>query len=119
MFYGASTRLDPARGEPATRFRRSRPLCSTVDPEEKRRIIGDTFMRVANDMIDELKLKPQDVYLGQGKLLKLKPQDVYLGQGKLLSRRKVSCLRVANDMIDELKLKPQDVYLGQGELLVV
>ena len=67
LFYGASTKLEPGKDEPPGRQRRTRPLSSTVNPEEKRRIIGDTFMRVANDMIDELKLKPQDVYLGQGK----------------------------------------------------
>ena len=67
LFYGASTKLEPGKDEPPGRQRRTRPLSSTGNPEEKRRIIGDTFMRVANDMIDELKLKPQDVYLGQGK----------------------------------------------------
>ena len=42
------------------------PLCQTVHPEEKRKIIGDTFMRVANELVQELNLKPEDVYLGQG-----------------------------------------------------
>ncbi|XP_052760059.1 GMP synthase [glutamine-hydrolyzing]-like [Mya arenaria] len=48
--------------------RRTNTLCTTVDPEEKRKIIGDTFMKVANEVIEELSLRPEDVYLGQGTL---------------------------------------------------
>ncbi|ESO10561.1 hypothetical protein HELRODRAFT_185249 [Helobdella robusta] len=43
-------------------------LCQTTDPEEKRRIIGDTFMNVANDLINELNLVPEEVLLAQGTL---------------------------------------------------
>ncbi|KAG4073581.1 hypothetical protein HA402_000805 [Bradysia odoriphaga] len=43
-------------------------LCFTVNPEEKRKIIGDTFMKVTNEIIKELKLNPEDVYLAQGTL---------------------------------------------------
>jgi hypothetical protein len=31
-------------------MRRTKLLCNSMDPEEKRRIIGDTFMVVANDV---------------------------------------------------------------------
>ncbi|XP_052285932.1 GMP synthase [glutamine-hydrolyzing]-like isoform X2 [Dreissena polymorpha] len=48
--------------------RKTNSLATTVDPEEKRKIIGDTFMKVANELIEELCLKPEDVYLGQGTL---------------------------------------------------
>jgi len=43
-------------------------LCHTVDPETKRKIIGDTFMNVANRIIQELNLDPEKVVLGQGTL---------------------------------------------------
>merc|ERR1712106_394591 len=43
-------------------------LCNTVDPEVKRKIIGDTFMNVANRIIQELGLDPEKVILGQGTL---------------------------------------------------
>jgi len=43
-------------------------LCHTVDPEVKRKIIGDTFMNVANRIIQELNLDPEKVVLGQGTL---------------------------------------------------
>lgn len=43
-------------------------LCFAINPEEKRKIIGDTFVKVANDTIKELKLDPDDVFLAQGTL---------------------------------------------------
>ena len=46
----------------------SDPLKSCVEPEQKRRIIGDTFMHVAEAAIRDLDLSPEDVYLAQGTL---------------------------------------------------
>ena len=43
-------------------------LCHTTDPEVKRKIIGDTFMNVANRIIEEMSLDPDKVMLGQGTL---------------------------------------------------
>ena len=43
-------------------------LCFITDPEEKRRIIGDTFIMVANKVINELSLNKDEVMLGQGTL---------------------------------------------------
>lgn len=43
-------------------------LCQAINPEEKRKIIGDTFVKVSNDVIKELKLNPDDVFLAQGTL---------------------------------------------------
>lgn len=43
-------------------------LCFTVNPEEKRKIIGDTFVKVTNEIIKELKLNPEEVFLAQGTL---------------------------------------------------
>lgn len=43
-------------------------LCYTVNPEEKRKIIGDTFMKITNEILKDLQLNPDDVFLCQGTL---------------------------------------------------
>nr|AAA33213.1 GMP synthetase [Dictyostelium discoideum] len=43
-------------------------LKETISPEERRKIIGDTFMRVAENEVKKLGLQPEDVYLAQGTL---------------------------------------------------
>ncbi len=44
------------------------PLNQTIAPEDKRKIIGDTYMRVVDEVIGELGLVPEDVFLVQGTL---------------------------------------------------
>lgn len=46
----------------------TKPLCETVAPEEKRKIIGDTFMVVTQAMCEKKGLKADDVFLAQGTL---------------------------------------------------
>lgn len=53
-------------GGPRTRL--TKMLCATSNPEEKGKIIGDVFVRVANDAMTEMGLKPEEVFLGQGTL---------------------------------------------------
>lgn len=67
-FYNGKTYVNCDPGDPNSRKRRTNTLNTTVNPEEKRKIIGDTFMKVANEVIEELNLRPEDVYLGQGTL---------------------------------------------------
>lgn len=43
-------------------------LTHVTDPEHKRKIIGDTFMRVANQALEDLKLPKNNTYLVQGTL---------------------------------------------------
>lgn len=43
-------------------------LCFAINPEEKRKIVGDTFVKVANDAIKELNLNPDEVFVAQGTL---------------------------------------------------
>uniref|UniRef100_A0A0A1X6H0 GMP synthase (glutamine-hydrolyzing) n=1 Tax=Zeugodacus cucurbitae TaxID=28588 RepID=A0A0A1X6H0_ZEUCU len=43
-------------------------LFQTINPEEKRKIIGDIFVKITNDIIAEMKLKPDEVLLAQGTL---------------------------------------------------
>lgn len=50
------------------RTRLTKMLCATINPEEKRKIIGDVFVKVANEVMAEMGLKAEDVFLGQGTL---------------------------------------------------
>ncbi len=59
QFSNATTEID---GRPTT------PLQETTDPEIKRRIIGDTFMKVMDRVVAELELDPQNTVLAQGTL---------------------------------------------------
>lgn len=65
QFYSGRTYITGCNGG---KKRKTNTLNTTVDPEEKRKIVGDTFMKVANEVIEELNLRPEDVYLGQGTL---------------------------------------------------
>ena len=44
------------------------PLNSTIAPEDKRKIIGDTFMRVAEKAIKQFNLSIEETFLAQGTL---------------------------------------------------
>ncbi|KAH8041872.1 hypothetical protein HPB51_019253 [Rhipicephalus microplus] len=67
QFYNGTTTV-PIDPKDPQRKRTTKMLCQTAHPEEKRKIIGDTFMRVANEVISELQLNPEEVFLGQGTL---------------------------------------------------
>lgn len=67
QFYNATTTVPIDRKDPS-RKKVTDQLCQTVHPEEKRKIIGDTFMKIADGIISELNLRPEDVFLGQGTL---------------------------------------------------
>ncbi|XP_055639823.1 GMP synthase [glutamine-hydrolyzing] isoform X2 [Toxorhynchites rutilus septentrionalis] len=43
-------------------------LCQTVSPEDKRKIIGDVFVKVSNEILKELNLNAEEVFLAQGTL---------------------------------------------------
>lgn len=53
---------------PAIQRAPTKLLCMTANPEEKRKIIGDVFVNVANEIISEMNLRPDDVFLAQGTL---------------------------------------------------
>ncbi|CAL1543679.1 unnamed protein product [Lymnaea stagnalis] len=67
-FYNATTSVSIDSNDINSRKRKTNTLNTTTNPEDKRKIIGDTFMKVANEVVDELNLKPEDIYLGQGTL---------------------------------------------------
>ncbi|XP_058446257.1 GMP synthase [glutamine-hydrolyzing] isoform X1 [Malaya genurostris] len=43
-------------------------LCQTISPEDKRKIIGDVFVKVSNEILKDLNLNPEEVFLAQGTL---------------------------------------------------
>ncbi|KAK7873744.1 hypothetical protein R5R35_013275 [Gryllus longicercus] len=67
-FLHGTTTFPMDKREQSNRTRITKMLCMTANPEEKRKIIGDVFVKVANDVISELNLKPEEVFLGQGTL---------------------------------------------------
>ncbi len=44
------------------------PLVDTIDPEIKRQIIGEIFIRIANNVIERLGLDPEHTFIAQGTL---------------------------------------------------
>ncbi|XP_025836506.1 GMP synthase [glutamine-hydrolyzing] isoform X2 [Agrilus planipennis] len=67
-FYEGTTVVPIDKHELNSRTRITKMLCQTADPEEKRKIIGDVFVRITTEIVAELKLKPEDVLLAQGTL---------------------------------------------------
>lgn len=67
-FYNGVTTIPIDPKDSNSRKHVTKMLCLTIAPEEKRKIIGDTFIKVANEIISELNLAPEDVFLGQGTL---------------------------------------------------
>ncbi|XP_064197576.1 GMP synthase [glutamine-hydrolyzing]-like [Anguilla rostrata] len=67
-FYNGTTTLPISEEDTTPRKRISKTLNTTASPEEKRKIIGDTFVKVANEVMEEMDLKPEEVFLAQGTL---------------------------------------------------
>ena len=76
----------------------SRVLCQTIEPEEKRKIIGDTFMKIVDLEAKSLGLSVDDCFLAQGQLraaiavAKTTAQGVSLSEGSLTMK----CLRFSD-----------------------
>ena len=67
QFYNATTTIPISRDEPNKKYV-TKILCQATQPEEKRKIIGDAFVHIANDIVRDLNLNPSEVFLGQGTL---------------------------------------------------
>jgi len=67
-FMNGHTTIMEAGAEGGNIEKKTGLLCQVVDPEIKRKIIGDTFMSVANRIVEDLQLDPTKVLLGQGTL---------------------------------------------------
>lgn len=46
----------------------SEPLCNVTDPQIKRHIIGDTFVRIVEETLIRLKIEPSNTFIVQGTL---------------------------------------------------
>lgn len=54
---------------PGSLYTTETPMLSmNINPEDKRKIIGDVFIKVSNEVMCEMKLRPEDVFLAQGTL---------------------------------------------------
>lgn len=67
-FLEGTTIVPLDKNEPNLRTRITKMLCMISDPEEKRKIIGDVFVKITDEIISELNLKPEEVLLAQGTL---------------------------------------------------
>eukprot|EP00040_Diaphanoeca_grandis_P039898 m.260530 g.260530 ORF g.260530 m.260530 type:complete len:666 (-) comp40042_c0_seq1:394-2391(-) len=124
QFYNGTTTADPkATHGPGVKM--TTLLKETSDPETKRRIIGDTFVQVAEDMILSLNIKPEDIYLAQGTL---RP-DLIESASKLASTKAdaikthhndtqlVRALREAGRVVEPLKEYHKDEVRALGRTL--
>ena len=66
-FYNSSTTVLVDKKD-TSRRRITKLLYQTINPEEKRQIIGDTFIKLAEEVVKEMNLKPEETFLGQGTL---------------------------------------------------
>lgn len=54
---------------PGSLYTNETPLLNmTINPEDKRKIIGDVFIKVSNEVVREMNLRPEDVFFAQGTL---------------------------------------------------
>lgn len=67
-FYTAQTIITVTTPDGQTQQKMTLPLHSVTNPEEKRKIIGDTFMKVVDEFMVDLQLDPESVFLAQGTL---------------------------------------------------
>lgn len=67
-FAGGTTVVPVDKHEPNSRTRITKMLSQTSDPEEKRKIIGDVFVKICDELISEMNLKPEEILLVQGTL---------------------------------------------------
>ncbi|XP_022787009.1 GMP synthase [glutamine-hydrolyzing]-like [Stylophora pistillata] len=67
-FYNSTTVISGKKDQSPVKKQVTKTLNVTTDPEEKRRIIGDTFIKVANEVCKEFNLDETNTYLAQGTL---------------------------------------------------
>ncbi|KXJ26674.1 GMP synthase [glutamine-hydrolyzing] [Exaiptasia diaphana] len=66
QFYNATTVISGRKDQPTIKRQITKTLNLTINPEEKRKIIGDTFMKVADSVVSELHLDTEATFLAQG-----------------------------------------------------
>uniref|UniRef100_UPI001939C642 GMP synthase [glutamine-hydrolyzing]-like n=1 Tax=Styela clava TaxID=7725 RepID=UPI001939C642 len=95
-FYNSSMELTDNRNGGKGRKFTSRVLSQTLDPEEKRNIIGDTFMKIVDEEAEKIGLTIDKCFLAQGTL---RPDLIE------------SASRLASDRADVIKTHHNDTHL--------
>ena len=67
-FYSGQTYVNYHTKDGSVQQQPTLPLHSVTNPEEKRKIIGDTFMKVVEGVVSDLQLQADNLYLAQGTL---------------------------------------------------
>ena len=67
-FYSGQTYVNYHAKDGSIQQQPTLPLHSVTNPEEKRKIIGDTFMKVVESVVSDLQLQADNLYLAQGTL---------------------------------------------------
>ena len=65
-FYTGVTYISTCNEEGVFQQHMTAPLQCVINPEEKRKIIGDTFVKVADETLYDLHLDSKEVFLAQG-----------------------------------------------------
>ena len=94
-FYNAKTQLTCDEMDHPVKKWYSRTLNITSEPEEKRKIIGDTFIQVANDAIKDLKLDPKTTMLAQGTL-----RPDLIESGSIIASNKADAIKTHHNDTD-------------------
>ncbi|XP_074040930.1 GMP synthase [glutamine-hydrolyzing] isoform X1 [Leptinotarsa decemlineata] len=97
------TTIIPVDKKEGNRTVETKMLCMTSSPEEKRKIIGDIFVKISDEIVADLNLKPEDVFLGQGTL---RP-DLIESASKLVSSKADTIKTHHNDSELIRKLRDQ------------
>lgn len=66
-FAGGTTVVPVDKYEPNSRTRITKMLSQTLEPEEKRKIIGDVFVKISDEVLKEMNLNPEEIFLAQGR----------------------------------------------------
>lgn len=93
-FYNATTTIHLKHNKGKEKKQSSRVLCQTLNPEEKRKIVGDTFMRIVEE---EAKKAGVDNF-----------EDCFLAQGTLRPDLIESASRVVSQHADAIKTHHND-----------
>lgn len=108
-FYAATTTI--TKGGHTYQTKR---LDETLDPEEKRKIIGDTFIKVAQAEVEKLGLSVDDVFLGMFRRnndFDSKANMLFLGQGTLRPDLIESASHIASSSASVIKTHHNDTTL--------
>lgn len=96
QFLNATTKIDGQQ---------TPPLKECIEPEQKRKIIGDTFMRVAGQALSEMNIPEDDVFLVQGSL---RPDLIESASTALRSSKKADTIKTHHNdtqLVRELRDK--------------